>query len=171
MDMLLEKCGSRRFYERGEFGEPHAPTGADACDPKEWSKGILTGHGQFQLLLNLLRFGIYGIGPQELRLAGMFSDKFWLVKGSCMDATLMRAHTVPAVIPKRMCIHMQAYVCAYVFLVRSFIPPFFCSTVHSVTKLASQPVSQSASQHLHFCFIYWLVYTDTLACIQIHVAA
>ncbi|CAE7268459.1 cypD, partial [Symbiodinium pilosum] len=40
MDMLLEKCGSRRFYERGEFGEPHAPTGADACDPKEWSKGM-----------------------------------------------------------------------------------------------------------------------------------
>eukprot|EP00931_Biecheleriopsis_adriatica_P065751 TRINITY_DN40229_c0_g1_i1.p1 TRINITY_DN40229_c0_g1~~TRINITY_DN40229_c0_g1_i1.p1 ORF type:complete len:224 (-),score=58.43 TRINITY_DN40229_c0_g1_i1:100-771(-) len=40
MDMLLEKCGSRRFYPRGEFGEPHAATNAEKCDPKAWSKGM-----------------------------------------------------------------------------------------------------------------------------------
>ena len=103
----------------------------------------------------------------------MFSHKFWLVKGSCMDATLMRAHTVPAVIPKRMYVHMQAYVCAYVFFVRSFIPPFFCSTVHSVTKLASQPVSQSLSQSASPFLLRLLacLYRYFGLSIQIHVAA
>merc|ERR1711959_725515 len=31
MDMLLEKCGSKRFYARGETGEPHAPLDTEKC--------------------------------------------------------------------------------------------------------------------------------------------
>jgi sulfite reductase alpha subunit-like flavoprotein len=40
MDQLLEACGSRRFYQRGEFGEPHAALNTDKCDPTEWSSGM-----------------------------------------------------------------------------------------------------------------------------------
>ena len=40
MDKLLETAGSRRFYARGECGEPHAPCGADFCDPDEWAVGM-----------------------------------------------------------------------------------------------------------------------------------
>jgi hypothetical protein len=40
MDMLLEKCGSRRFYPRGEFGEPHSALDTEECDPKAWSTGM-----------------------------------------------------------------------------------------------------------------------------------
>jgi sulfite reductase alpha subunit-like flavoprotein len=40
IDQLLEACGSRRFYQRGEFGEPHAALNTDKCDPKDWSKGM-----------------------------------------------------------------------------------------------------------------------------------
>ena len=40
IDKLLEVAGSRRFYARGEFGEPHAQTGADRCEPDEWAAGM-----------------------------------------------------------------------------------------------------------------------------------
>ena len=40
LDKLLEVAGSRRFYGRGEFGEPHAPCGADRCAPDEWAAGM-----------------------------------------------------------------------------------------------------------------------------------
>ena len=36
-DLLLEACGSRRFYARGEYDEPHAPTFSDACDVETWA--------------------------------------------------------------------------------------------------------------------------------------
>jgi multimeric flavodoxin WrbA len=38
MDLLLETAGSRRFFARGEYGEPHAPCGADECEPEEWAE-------------------------------------------------------------------------------------------------------------------------------------
>lgn len=37
LDQLLETAGSRRFFARGESGEPHAACGADACEPDEWT--------------------------------------------------------------------------------------------------------------------------------------
>jgi len=40
MDMLLEKCGSRRFYARGETGEPHAPLDTDKCRCLEWAPAM-----------------------------------------------------------------------------------------------------------------------------------
>lgn len=40
MDTLLERAGSRRFYARGECGEPHAPTRSDRCDPDEWAEAM-----------------------------------------------------------------------------------------------------------------------------------
>lgn len=40
MDKLLEACGSRRFYNRGEFGEPNAALNTEECDPKEWASGM-----------------------------------------------------------------------------------------------------------------------------------
>ena len=40
MDLLLEDCGSRRFYARGEADEPHAPTGADRCTLDGWAAGM-----------------------------------------------------------------------------------------------------------------------------------
>ena len=36
-DLLLEECGSRRFYARGEYDEPHAPTYSDAIDIETWA--------------------------------------------------------------------------------------------------------------------------------------
>ena len=40
VDLLLEECGSRRFYARGEYDEPHAPTGADSCEAPVWAAGM-----------------------------------------------------------------------------------------------------------------------------------
>jgi len=40
MDMLLEKCGSRRFYARGETGEPHAPLDTDKCRCLQWAPAM-----------------------------------------------------------------------------------------------------------------------------------
>lgn len=40
MDLLLEQCGSRRFYARGEFDQPHAPLDTDKCCCTEWSLGM-----------------------------------------------------------------------------------------------------------------------------------
>ena len=40
IDLLLEECGSRRFYARGEADEPHAPTGADSCEAPVWAAGM-----------------------------------------------------------------------------------------------------------------------------------
>lgn len=40
VDRLLEECGSRRFYARGERGEPHAPTNSDEVRIKEWTNGM-----------------------------------------------------------------------------------------------------------------------------------
>mmetsp|Transcript_41583 Transcript_41583/g.72049 ORF Transcript_41583/g.72049 Transcript_41583/m.72049 type:complete len:215 (+) Transcript_41583:81-725(+) len=40
MDMLLEKAGSRRFYARGETGEPHAPLDTEKCRCVEWAPAM-----------------------------------------------------------------------------------------------------------------------------------
>jgi hypothetical protein len=40
MDLLLERCGSRRIYARGEANEPHAPTCADKCELEPWAIGM-----------------------------------------------------------------------------------------------------------------------------------
>ena len=40
MDLLLEDCGSRRFYSRGEANEPHAPTGSTQCEAEVWAGGM-----------------------------------------------------------------------------------------------------------------------------------
>merc|ERR1712048_274233 len=40
MDMLLEKCGSKRFFARGETGEPHAPLDTEKCTCLEWSPAM-----------------------------------------------------------------------------------------------------------------------------------
>ena len=40
LDSLLERCGSRRFYARGECGEPHAPTGQSEVQVEDWVPGM-----------------------------------------------------------------------------------------------------------------------------------
>jgi len=40
MDLLLEKCGSRRFFARGETGEPHAALGTDKCECPKWAPAM-----------------------------------------------------------------------------------------------------------------------------------
>merc|ERR1711933_455883 len=40
MDLLLEKCGSTRFYARGETGEPHAPLGTEKCECTAWAPAM-----------------------------------------------------------------------------------------------------------------------------------
>ena len=40
IDHLLERAGSRRFYARGECGEPHAPTHSSDCQVKDWVPGM-----------------------------------------------------------------------------------------------------------------------------------
>ena len=40
MNVLLEACGSRRFYARGEAGEPHAPTRAQSSDLANWAAAM-----------------------------------------------------------------------------------------------------------------------------------
>ena len=40
VDRLLEDCGSRRFYARGEAYEPHAPSEMSQCEAKEWAPGM-----------------------------------------------------------------------------------------------------------------------------------
>ena len=40
VDHLLEECGSRRFYARGEANEPHAPTRSTHCEIDEWASGM-----------------------------------------------------------------------------------------------------------------------------------
>jgi hypothetical protein len=40
MDMLLEKCGSKRFFARGETGEPHAPLDTDRCTCQDWTPAM-----------------------------------------------------------------------------------------------------------------------------------
>ena len=40
VDLLLEECGSRRFYARGEYDEPHAPTGASQLSAPVWAAGM-----------------------------------------------------------------------------------------------------------------------------------
>jgi hypothetical protein len=40
VDKLLEKCGSRRFYARGETGEPHADMGTKSCKCVEWTPAM-----------------------------------------------------------------------------------------------------------------------------------
>eukprot|EP00945_MAST-04E_sp_MAST-4E-sp1_P002681 g2681.t1 len=40
VDMLLEKAGSRRFYARGETGEPHASSGSDMVSAASWAPGM-----------------------------------------------------------------------------------------------------------------------------------
>jgi sulfite reductase alpha subunit-like flavoprotein len=40
MDLLLEKAGSRRFYARGEKGEPNAALDTEKTVTKAWTKGM-----------------------------------------------------------------------------------------------------------------------------------
>lgn len=40
MDLLLEKCGSRRIYARGETGEPHAPLDTEQCRCTDWAPAM-----------------------------------------------------------------------------------------------------------------------------------
>lgn len=40
MDALLERSGSRRFYARGECGEPHAPARVSDCQVVDWAPGM-----------------------------------------------------------------------------------------------------------------------------------
>merc|ERR1740121_973031 len=40
IDMLLEKCGSRRFFARGEAGEPHAELETDKCRCSAWAPAM-----------------------------------------------------------------------------------------------------------------------------------
>jgi sulfite reductase alpha subunit-like flavoprotein len=42
MDMLLEKAGSRRFYARGETGEPCAPLDTAQCRCEAWAPAMWT---------------------------------------------------------------------------------------------------------------------------------
>jgi len=37
IDLLLEKCGSRRFFARGETGEPFADLDTDKCRCEDWT--------------------------------------------------------------------------------------------------------------------------------------
>merc|ERR1712187_785197 len=37
MGLLLEKCDSKRFFARGETGEPHAPLDTEKCRCKDWT--------------------------------------------------------------------------------------------------------------------------------------
>lgn len=40
IDLLLEECGSRRFYARGEADEPHAPSNTVTCEVEDWIPGM-----------------------------------------------------------------------------------------------------------------------------------
>jgi len=40
VDLLLEKCGSRRVYARGERGEPFAPSDILRCTVEDWADGL-----------------------------------------------------------------------------------------------------------------------------------
>jgi len=40
MDKLLEKCGSKRFFARGETGEPHAPLDTEKCTCPAWAPAM-----------------------------------------------------------------------------------------------------------------------------------
>jgi len=40
MDKLLEKCGSSRYFARGETGEPHAPMDTASCKCTEWAPAM-----------------------------------------------------------------------------------------------------------------------------------
>lgn len=40
IDLLLERAGSRRFYARGETGEPHAPSGSEMINANDWAPGM-----------------------------------------------------------------------------------------------------------------------------------
>ena len=40
VDALLSECGSRRFFARGETGEPHAPTGTAECQIDQWAPAM-----------------------------------------------------------------------------------------------------------------------------------
>jgi sulfite reductase alpha subunit-like flavoprotein len=42
MDLLLEKCGSTRFFARGETGEPHAAMGTEKCECTSWAPAMWT---------------------------------------------------------------------------------------------------------------------------------
>lgn len=40
IDLLLEKAGSRRFYARGETGEPCAPMDTEKCELTNWAPAM-----------------------------------------------------------------------------------------------------------------------------------
>jgi len=47
-DLLLEECGSRRFFARGESMEPHAPTRLDRCESSDWAPAMWKALGSAQ---------------------------------------------------------------------------------------------------------------------------
>lgn len=40
LDLLLEKCGSKRIFARGETGEPNAALGVEACQCTAWAPAM-----------------------------------------------------------------------------------------------------------------------------------
>lgn len=40
VDLLLERCGSRRFFARGETGEPHGPLSTSSLKVHDWVPGM-----------------------------------------------------------------------------------------------------------------------------------
>jgi len=46
MDRLLERCGSRRFFARGETGEPFAPLDLIRCNIQEWAPAMWSAAAQ-----------------------------------------------------------------------------------------------------------------------------
>jgi len=40
IDILLEKAGSKRFFARGETGEPNAPLDSESCDCNTWAPAM-----------------------------------------------------------------------------------------------------------------------------------
>ena len=46
IDLLLEKCGSRRFFARGETGEPHGPVDVSSLKIKDWVPNMWSAAAQ-----------------------------------------------------------------------------------------------------------------------------
>jgi sulfite reductase alpha subunit-like flavoprotein len=46
VDLLLEKCGSRRFFARGETGEPNSALETSKCEVKDWVPAMWSAAAQ-----------------------------------------------------------------------------------------------------------------------------
>ena len=84
MDLVLQECGSRRFYSRGEANEPHAPTGAERVEVTQWA------HGMWAALQNAAREGVQPV-PWDAQWATMPSSIHHEVAGLELEA-LVRRH-------------------------------------------------------------------------------